>query len=393
MNIKNIYIRIIFDLVLAFFIIYFLYTLSSVFNPLLIALLISYILHPAIRFLEKKFKSRGLAVISIYILFIFATFLIIVFVVPPVLTDVHHFTKTFFVGDIYDTMEEGTPFIKNQTKLIVDHNHNNEYDPPILTSLIEKFSQFLDKKIEDFPALRNIVKTRLDINSIRNYFYDKFKSFFRSETEFIKNFFNIILVYLILVPIYVIFISFYLEKIYEFFVSYLPPKYKSNIMTFLKKVDFIISAYLRGKIWIGIIKTVLTVIGLIIFGSTFTLAFSGLQFVCTFVPNSFIVIGIPLNFIMNAIQTSIASYTTLGSLFVLIFIELLEGFVLTPVILGRNVGLHPLVVFIALLAGAKLFGILGLLIAIPIVSIIKVVWTDFIGPALKEALSHPPFSE
>ncbi|MFN7181261.1 MAG: AI-2E family transporter [Planctomycetota bacterium] len=393
MNIKNIYIRIGFVSLVVFFIFYFIYILRAIVNPILIALIISYILHPLIKFLEKVFKSRSIAIIGMYVLFIFTTFVVVVFIVPPVLSDIYHFAGAFFIGDIYTAMDKGKPFIKNQTKLIVDYNNNNEYDPPIVTALLEKVSNFLERRIENFPALKSVIKTKLDIDNIKNYFFEKFRPYLGNEAQFVKSFFNIILIYLILVPIYVIFLSFYLEKIYDFFTFYLPPKYKNKITGFLKKVDVIISAYLRGKVWIGFIKSSITLGGLLIVGSAFPLAFAGLQFIATLVPNLFIVIGILPNFIINSIQSGTTSYTTLGSLAVLGFIELLEGIVLTPVILGKNVGLHPVIVFIALLAGAKLFGILGLLVAIPTVSIIKVVWTDFVGPALKEALSNPPFNE
>ncbi len=291
----------------------------------------------------------------------------IIFVVPPVLSDGYKFASSFFVGD--------------------------EHNPPVVVSLIEKVSKLLEKKLEHLPSISNAIKSKLDVNNVKSYFLEKFKTLFTSESDWIRSFFNIIFIYLILVPIYVIFISFYLEKIYNFFIFYLPPMYKDSILDFMKKVNRIVSAYIRGKFWVALVKTILTFVSLIMFGSAFPLAFCGLQFVATFVPNLFIVAGILPNFIINAMQADLTSIVVWGSLGSLIIIEIIEGFVLTPIILGKNVGLHPLIIFIALLAGAKLFGILGLIIAIPIVSIVKVVWVDYIGPALKEALSQPPFSE
>lgn len=367
MNIRNIYIRIGFVLVVSFIFFYLLYVLRSIFNPLLIALVISYILHPAVKLLEKVFKSRTAAILFIYLLFLFSTLLVIIFIVPPALSDGYKFLSAFFVGD--------------------------ERNPPVFVSLIEKISKSLEKRLEHLPSVSNAIKSKLDINNIKGYFLETFKMLFTGESEWIKSFFNIILIYLILVPIYVIFISFYIEKIYKFFIFYLPPKYQDTILDFFRKVNRIVSAYIRGKFWVAVIKTILTFVCLITFGSAFPLAFCGLQFISTFVPNLFIVVGILPNFIINAMQWDLTSAVVLGSLGSLVVIEVIEGFVLTPVILGKNVGLHPFVVFIALLAGAKLFGILGLIIAIPIVSIVKVVWVDYIGPALKEALSHPPFSE
>lgn len=366
-SIRNIYLRIGFVLVLSFLFFYLLYILRSIFNPLLIALVISYILHPAVKLLEIPFKSRTIAILLIYLLFLCSTVVIIIFVIPPVLSDGYKFGSTFFIGD--------------------------EHNPPLLASLIEKVSKTVEKKLENIPSISNAIKAKLDTEKIKNYLLETFKSFFKGESEWIKAFFNLIFTYLILVPIYVIFISFYLEKIYRFFIYYLPPNHKNSILDFFTKVNKIISAYIRGKFWIAIIKTILTFISLILTDSAFPLAFCGLQFISTFVPNLFIIVGILPNFIVNIMHAELTSKVVLGSLVSLVAIEVIEGLILTPIILGKNVGLHPLVVFIALLAGAKLFGILGLIIAIPIVSIIKVLWVDFLGPALKETLSHPPFNE
>jgi predicted PurR-regulated permease PerM len=54
------------------------------------------------------------------------------------------------------------------------------------------------------------------------------------------------------------------------------------------------------------------------------------------------------------------------------FVQLLEGSIITPKIVGDTVGLHPLVAIVALLIGGQLFGILGMLLAVPIVAVLQV---------------------
>jgi predicted PurR-regulated permease PerM len=64
--------------------------------------------------------------------------------------------------------------------------------------------------------------------------------------------------------------------------------------------------------------------------------------------------------------------------------QMLEGFVLTPRIVGQSVGLHPAVVIVALLIGGDLFGFLGLLIAVPGAAVVKVV-VDELGDAYRRS--------
>ena len=64
--------------------------------------------------------------------------------------------------------------------------------------------------------------------------------------------------------------------------------------------------------------------------------------------------------------------------------EVIEGYVLVPRILGDRLGLHPLVVFFALLAGGSALGMLGLLIALPLTATLVILFQEFVAPALKQ---------
>jgi predicted PurR-regulated permease PerM len=67
-------------------------------------------------------------------------------------------------------------------------------------------------------------------------------------------------------------------------------------------------------------------------------------------------------------------YAPLGALITFVIAQALEGFYLTPKILGRRLRLHPLAVFLAVLAGGSLFGPLGIVFAAPVLAVILVLW-------------------
>ena len=64
--------------------------------------------------------------------------------------------------------------------------------------------------------------------------------------------------------------------------------------------------------------------------------------------------------------------------------EALEGYVLIPKILGDSLGLHPLVVFVALLAGGAALGTLGILIALPLTAVLVILFKEFVQPAIRD---------
>jgi predicted PurR-regulated permease PerM len=62
----------------------------------------------------------------------------------------------------------------------------------------------------------------------------------------------------------------------------------------------------------------------------------------------------------------------------------IEGYVLVPRILGDRLGLHPLVIFFALLAGGAALGMLGLLVALPLTATLVILFQEFVAPALRQ---------
>jgi predicted PurR-regulated permease PerM len=77
------------------------------------------------------------------------------------------------------------------------------------------------------------------------------------------------------------------------------------------------------------------------------------------------------------------STTALMAGVVLVLAEVIEGYILIPQLVGREVGLHPLAVVGAILVGTALLGILGLVLAIPLAAAAKIVWREFVLPDLQ----------
>ncbi len=156
-------------------------------------------------------------------------------------------------------------------------------------------------------------------------------------------------------------------KIYEL----IPQKNKQNVVEGAKAVDRIISGYLRGQALVCVILGAFYSFGLWLVDLHLGLLVGFLAGLISFIPY----VGSISGFLM-AIVLVVTQYGTLPKILEVIAVfligQFLEGNFLTPKLVGENIGLHPVWVMFALLAGGVLLGLLGMIIAVPVAAIIGV---------------------
>jgi predicted PurR-regulated permease PerM len=144
----------------------------------------------------------------------------------------------------------------------------------------------------------------------------------------------------------------------------------------LREIARTLAAYIRGEIIIALTMSALYAVA---FGSLKVPAWPLMAVLCGFlhlVPN----FGVLIGFVLAVGLTAIAGrefwrVAAVAGAFVLF--QGFEGYYLTPHILGRRLGLRPFAVFLAVLAGSMLFGVVGLLTAAPALAIANVLWKFF----------------
>jgi predicted PurR-regulated permease PerM len=156
-----------------------------------------------------------------------------------------------------------------------------------------------------------------------------------------------------------------------------PPRHRAYVAEKARTVDSLVSGFLRGQLTIAVTLGVLYAIGFSLIGIDLAIGVGILAGAMALIP-----------YLGNVVAVSAATGLCLLKFGVDIHLALvlgwygivqsLEGWYLTPRIMGRSVGLHPAVVIIALLIGADLLGLVGMLIAVPLVAVIKV----FVGEAV-----------
>ena len=143
-----------------------------------------------------------------------------------------------------------------------------------------------------------------------------------------------------------------------------------------------VSGYLRGQATVGLVDAVFIGIGLAIIGVPLVVPLSFLTFVAAFLP----LVGAFLAGAVAALVALVTKGFTAALLVVglTVLVQQLEGHLLAPLVLGRAVALHPVVIILALAAGAILGGIIGAFLAVPIAAVVTAVGTYLRGEPVGE---------
>lgn len=176
---------------------------------------------------------------------------------------------------------------------------------------------------------------------------------------------------ILLIPV----VTFYLLRDWDRFIhgihDLLPRSIEPTVVELAGEVDEVLAAFLRGQLMVMLSLGTIYTLGLWIAGLDYPLLVGMLAGLVSFVPYLGNIVGIVTAGTIMLVQTQ----DVLALIPVLIVFgigQLLEGFVITPWLVGDRIGLHPVAVMFAVLAGGQLFGLLGVLLGLPTAAVIAV---------------------
>lgn len=150
----------------------------------------------------------------------------------------------------------------------------------------------------------------------------------------------------------------------------LPERFKPILEEFYK----LLSQYFRGQITVALIVGIFVGSLLQILGIKFGILIGFISGIMNLIPNFGFAMTAILGGLIILLTESSPVFALLKFALVLTLDQLLETLVLTPRILGRSVGLHPVLVMVALIIGASLFGAIGIILAVPIAAFLRSIW-------------------
>lgn len=170
-------------------------------------------------------------------------------------------------------------------------------------------------------------------------------------------------------------VTFYLLRDWDILVAkvngLIPRQFEPTITMLAKEVDEVLSQFLRGQLFLMLAQGVYFSIGLSLIGLDLALLIGSLAGAVSFVPYLGAIIGVGAGVLAATMQF----HELLPVIWVLLVFgigQALEGMVLQPLLVGDRIGLHPVAVIFAVMAGGQLFGFVGVLIALPVAAVITV---------------------
>ncbi|KGE15699.1 AI-2E family transporter [Sphingobacterium deserti] len=177
----------------------------------------------------------------------------------------------------------------------------------------------------------------------------------------------------VLVPLFAFFLLYYRDFFREFFFKAFKSVPQSKVHETLNKIYYVVQSYLLGLVTVMGIVAILNTVGLMVMGIEYAWFFGTLASLLMLLPYIGIAIGSILPALF-ALAVKDSAWYAVGVIAWFQVVQFLEGNVITPNIVGSKVSINPLMAIIAILLGGMLFGLSGLILALPLTATIKVLF-------------------
>jgi len=170
-----------------------------------------------------------------------------------------------------------------------------------------------------------------------------------------------------------------MEKVHAFLRSLFPPNVRDDYDVIIAGIDRGLSGVIRGQLLICLINGVLTYIGLLVFDIKYALILAFVAAVMTLIPIfGSILSSVPIVLVaLVSGESGLDIPRAIASVLWIVGIHFIEANFLNPKIIGSSAKIHPVVVIFALILGEKTFGLVGALLAVPVASMIQVLFVFF----------------
>ncbi|PZG40702.1 AI-2E family transporter [Listeria ivanovii] len=310
--------------------------LKTVAAPIILAGISYYLFNPVIDWLEKKKWKRGWAIALLYVVIIGLIILLFSFVIPAVKDQIISLFKTF---------------------------------PGYWDQITQKFNEFSQSSL--FDQLKDKLSTNMsDImktisekgTSVLNGAITSIGSIVGTVTE--------VILAIVTTPL----VLFYLlkdgKKLPDFLLKMLPVNGRAHTRQVLGEANHQISSYIRGQIIVSLCIGILLFIGYLIIGLPYALTLAIIAACTSIVPYLGPAIAITPAIII-AIVTS--PWLLVKLIIVWCVVQLLEGKFISPQVMGKTLKVHPITILFVILVAGNLFGVLGVIFAVPGYAVLKVI--------------------
>lgn len=311
--------------------------LYDIVSTLIISVILAYALNPIINFLETKNIKRKHGVLILYVSII-AIFFIFSFIVIPRL------------GTEIKRLVTNLPKYLDQASLVMDN-------------IYEKYSSLIGGLPPIFKGIEDAVKD--NIVKFQDMIINSLKGFIGSIMGVALKLVNIVLTPIV-TYYFLVDKKFFKEKL----LNILPKKHKEEIFLVARDIDNSLSLFIKGRLLMSLYVGVATAIMLLIMGIDFAVVIGFITGFADIIPY----IGPFIGFIPAVFFAAISNPIKIiwVSLFFLV-IQWVENNLLAPKIIGETMDIHPLIILLSIIIGGGIFGVFGMILAVPLVAIGKII--------------------
>jgi predicted PurR-regulated permease PerM len=321
---------------------YFVYEIRQIVLILFVSFLFASALMPTVDFLQKKKVPRALSVLVIYVVVI--TFLVA------------------FISSFIPTLgKELVKLARNLQEALVGLTQGG-VNIPALNFILEPLQDFDVKTLS-----ANLEQYLLSIGKQLSSLAGNAVGFLIALSNGLLNF----LLVLVLTFMFVV----GRDDVNQFIVSLFPKEYESYILNKNKAIQVKIGYWLQGQVVLMVVIGLITYIGLSIIGVDYALTLAAFTGLAELLP----VVGPMLALIVALPIAANKAFWMVGAVFIFyMVIQQLENNLLVPAIMKKAVGLNPIVVIVSMLIGFQFLGVLGLIISVPVATMVGLFLADFL---------------
>jgi predicted PurR-regulated permease PerM len=306
---------------------------------ILVAFFIAYIMNPAVERLAAWGLGRSLAALIILVIGLMIFVGLLVALIPATADELSAFAA--LAPKYVITLRDLAFLAGEKLNISIPQDWNQ-----VATILAEKGKQWL-------PKISAIVTGLLT-------------SVFRSTLQILAA-----IIHVALVPIIAYYFMVSFPSIKSGIEELIPPYTRDTVVGKLAEIDRVIAGFVRGQLTIALIMACLYTVGFLLIGIDLAIVLGIISGLLFFIPYLGTLVAL-----VGGTAMALAKFGDFAHVFYVLgwiaMVQTAEGYVLTPRIVGHAIGLPPVVYILAVIAGAELFGFVGMLVAIPVTAILLV---------------------
>lgn len=315
------------------------FTILKVISPLFIGFILAWLLNPLVTELNKKGMKRSLAVCLVYILLIIVVYLICLALIPVLTQQINDIVSAIpgIIGEIGDW---------------INNLFNNLSDKTLIN--------LNDTKAQLFDSLETFGK---------NLTTNLPSTMFNFVSSFVSGLGNILLGFVV-----GFYLLFNFDNVSKNINKLLPKKIRKDTSKIMRQISELLYKYCNGTLLITAILFVISIIGFSIIGLNSPVLFALFCAITNLIPYIGPYIGGAPAVLVGFSQSSLIGILTLVFI---VLTQLLESNFLHPIVIGKKMDLHPVTIVVSLLIFGYYFGIIGMIVATPVVAVLKVLYIYF----------------